>query len=354
MTVELIEDRYNKFFYKPHKYLLGSASMGLYIYLKHKNVFKQNILIPSNICHSIPFTIIYSNNYPIFYDINLESGNACLNSVKNKLLSENIRAILIPNMYGNLCIERESILELAKEQREILIIDDCAASLGADMDYLLYSGDAAIFSFGTNKHLDLGMGGLLASNEKINVKEILGETTSSSQAALYNINIFDDLYKTIFYSRYYYELLPLFNKTIDFFKNNYVYNIEWNNELIDMFDKKLLEVEKNKQLSLDKVEYLNNKIDFNTPYITKYEFNRGSNPWRYNIFINDTNLKEKIISKALAKRILVNKWYKSIEPLFNLPASENANMFGEKILNFNHTKSNWDDLDNIINIINDK
>ena len=116
MITKLIEEKYNTFFYKTNKYLVGSASSAIYIYLKHKQLDNQNILLPSNICHSIPFSIIYSGNKPLFYDVDSLTGNPSLDSIKKILNKNSVAAIIIPNMYGNIFIDRGSLIEFIEDR----------------------------------------------------------------------------------------------------------------------------------------------------------------------------------------------------------------------------------------------
>jgi hypothetical protein len=352
VITKLIEEKYNTFFYKTNKYLVGSASSAIYIYLKHKQLDNQNILLPSNICHSIPFSIIYSGNKPLFYDVDSLTGNPSLDSIKKILNKNSVAAIIIPNMYGNIFIDRGSLIEFI-EDKEIYIIDDCAASLGADMKYLVKSGDAAIFSFGENKHLDLGVGGLLATDENIDIGNITKNIINNYTDSQHKVQLFDNIFKSVFYSEYYYQLMPQLNNIIDFFKDSYVFKYVWNEELIEELDNKLYFLNEAKRISLEKVEYLNQKINFKNSLYSKYEFFTGSNPWRYNILVNDSSLKEKIIILSLEENILISKWYPPIEPLFTSSSShKNSKFFSERILNFNHVKTSWKHLDKIINILN--
>lgn len=351
MISELIGENYNKFFLKTYRYLVGSASTALFVYLKYKEINKSKILIPSNICHSIPLTIKFSGNIPLFYDVDINTGNPDTNSIIETLAYEKVAAILLPNMYGNIYKDREKIIKVLKD-KNILIIDDYAASFGITLDNLHSEGDATIFSFGKNKHIDLGVGGLLATNEKIDIKSIINNINNNYEDSYYKIQLFDSLYKPIFYSKFYYQLLPLLDKVIDFFKDSYVFQFYWNYELVEKLDKELDTFEKNKDISLKKIDYLNHKINFNNTIYSKYEFAKGSNPWRYNIFINDITIKEEIISESLKKNLLISKWYPPIESLFGQLSFHNSICFSNRILNLNHIKSSWEDLDIFINILN--
>ncbi|MFA7084231.1 MAG: DegT/DnrJ/EryC1/StrS family aminotransferase [Arcobacteraceae bacterium] len=351
MLTELTDTRYDKFFYKSYKYLLGSASSALYVYLKYKKLTEQEILVPSNICHSIPLTIVYSKNNPIFYDIEINTGNPNTQSILNILKNQKIAAIILPNMYGNLYTDRKEIIKVLKD-KNILVIDDCAASLGADMDDLKENGDAAIFSFGKNKHLDLGAGGLLATNEVIDIKQQTKNIKNTYEDSLYKIELFDKIYKPIFYSKFYYQLLPLIDKTVDFFQDSYVFQFIWSVNLIEKLNNQLNLLEHTKNISLEKVEYLNNRINFDNMLYTKYEFHYGSNPWRYNILINDLSTKEKIISESIMANLQISKWYAPIEKLFGQPTFQNSVEFSDRILNFNHMHSSYDDINKFIDILN--
>jgi len=351
VKLDMKGETYIDFFYKKNSYFVGSASTALYIYIKHKKLYKEKILIPSNICHSIPLSIVYSGNIPFFYDVNKVTGNPCIDSIKYVVSKDKVAAVVIPNMFGNVLGDRCLIIDFLKFNN-VLIIDDCAASLGADMGYLLTSGDAAIFSFGENKHIDLNVGGVLATNEVVDVLDINKEIKNTYETSQYKVNLFNSIYKPIFYSDYYYQVLPLINKVVDFFNDCYVFRYEWDEDKINELDKELNLLNKNKTLSLKKIKYLDEKINFNSFVYERYEFSSGSNPWRYNILINDVNAKEKLIMRCLNESIAISKWYPPIEPLFGSSPQEGAVEFSKRVVNFNHMNLCWKKLDMIIDILN--
>ena len=79
------------------------------------------------------------------------------------VLTPNTRAIVVVHLYGYVA-DMPAIMELARS-RGILVIEDAAQSIGADIDGIRSGsfGDMAVFSFHSHKNLTtLGEGGMLA------------------------------------------------------------------------------------------------------------------------------------------------------------------------------------------------
>ena len=108
-------------------------------------------------------------------DIDPNSFTISLSSIK-ELINENTKAIVVVHLYGLICPEINEIVKFAKE-KGILVIEDCAQSLGADLNGVKCGafGDLAVFSFHAQKNLTLfGEGGMIATNNIHFYNKILG------------------------------------------------------------------------------------------------------------------------------------------------------------------------------------
>ena len=81
-------------------FFVGRASTAIYLILKTKFKDKE-VILPSNICYSVVYSIIYSGNIPVFVDVEKKTGNTSLKKIHEKI-NKSTAAIIFPYMYGNL------------------------------------------------------------------------------------------------------------------------------------------------------------------------------------------------------------------------------------------------------------
>src|SRR5574344_4621 len=151
---------------KQNHLVVGRGATGIYLILNH-NLKNAEVLVPANICYAAVFPVVYSGNIPKFYDVDVKSGNPLLSCIKDKI-SPKTKAIIVAHMYGNPVTEIKQIAEFCYE-KNILLIEDCASSMGAQYngEMLGSFGDYAIFSTGYSKTLDLGNGGIVLSDHSL-------------------------------------------------------------------------------------------------------------------------------------------------------------------------------------------
>jgi hypothetical protein len=346
-------EKYNQLFFKDNLYLVGSASSALFIYIKHKGIGKKKVLCPSNICYSIPFTIQSSGNYPLFYDVDEKSGNASYESIRAIIeQSVDIAAIVIPHMYGNVVCQRDMIARLCI-QNGILVIDDCAASLGIEdiSGGLKNLSDAILFSFGKNKHIDIGGGGGLATDEYINIEYYENNIVNDRNIASAKISIFDQIFKVILYSDYYYNLLPSLTNYSDFIESQFINKVCWTGEMENALQEELSKLGTLKNRALLLTDELQKNIKYGK-YFDKYEFSQGSHPWRFNILCLSEKVREDIVDMMLEKKLKVSVWYPPIDSLFNQNIKQNSKVFSQRVMNFNFMSATKQDISDFVNILN--
>ncbi len=110
-------------------------------------------------------SIVYNKCRPIFADINPNTFNIDPVSIEQKI-TEKTKAVLIVHLFGQPC-EMGSIMKIC-QKNNLLLIEDCAQSLGAE-----YSGKKAgsfgeisTFSFYATKNITTGEGGMISTNKQ--------------------------------------------------------------------------------------------------------------------------------------------------------------------------------------------
>lgn len=312
------------------------------IYLILKSLFKnKEVIMPSNICYAAIYPVIYSENYPIFVDINPKTGNATYEEILKKV-TDKTAAIIFPYMYGNVSYD---ILKLKKycQKNKIILIEDCASAMGATVDGhdVGTIGDYAIFSTGHAKIIDVGNGGLLLTNQNVDKINDL-----YNKLPLYNEKIEN---RIMLFSKDYRKLRNQKNdeKLKEFFHYNY------EDLFLYKIDSLTINKIKNEIQNLEKeLRLRNRKYNLYLKYLKPsnlYEilcFEKGSTPWRFTILLKNQSQRQKLIDILLSKNLFVSDWYPNTGKFFDNGFYPFSDSMADKILNFSLTESD----NNIIKI----
>lgn len=316
---------------KNHVYV-GRAASAIYLILQAEHIKNKKILYPANICYAAVYPAIYADNYPVFCDVNGEDGNVTYKIVEQYI--NEVAVMVLPHMYGNPIQEIQKIRELCN-RTGIILIEDCASAMGADVhDSLCGSwGDYTIFSTGYSKTLDLGIGGILLTDR--DTREI---EQYNKQLPLWDESIEND---ENFFSRLY--RLIRNNKRQDLSK--YIWQGFYNNlqKLFIYQYPKINEKIENAVLNLDSIvnerreQVLLYQKNIKSCSIWKeYKFHDGAVPWRYCLFVEKEE-KKPLIEYLLKKDIPVSDWYPVVTPIFgqqDINIFECAKNMEDRMINF--------------------
>ena len=121
----------------------------------------DEVIIPSHTFTASAYPYAKKGARIVWADIDPDTRVISAESIA-KVLTPHTKAIVVVHLYGYVA-DMPAIMALAKE-RHILVIEDAAQSIGADVDGVKSGawGDMAIFSFHSHKNLTtLGEGGML-------------------------------------------------------------------------------------------------------------------------------------------------------------------------------------------------
>jgi len=120
--------------------------------------------VPTNICEVIIAAILYADLEPVYVDVDPVIGNVSLSHIESCPLDE-VGVVIAVHHFGS-PLPIADICAWAR-QHNIFVIEDVCNSLGAVADGRPAGtwGDAAIYSFGPGKILDVGEGGVLAARD---------------------------------------------------------------------------------------------------------------------------------------------------------------------------------------------
>lgn len=140
---------------------------GLYALLKCLGINNSEVIMPAYTCVVVSNAIVYSGNTPRFVDISLDNYNMDLDLVE-KAIGDRTRAIIGTSLFGY-PYDADRLKDIIKRSgRDILLIQDCAHSFGAEYKgkLLCDMGDAALFAFSITKPVCSMYGGMITTNSK--------------------------------------------------------------------------------------------------------------------------------------------------------------------------------------------
>ena len=161
------EIEFSNFFNIKYSTAITNASVGLECALKALNIKEgDEVIVPSKSYVSSASCVVNIKAKPIFSDIDLNSQNISLDTIK-KLINKKTKAIICVHLGGYPC-EMKKISKFCKKKK-IKIIEDCSQAHGAKFgnNYVGSFGDIAVWSFCNDKIIStLGEGGMISTNNK--------------------------------------------------------------------------------------------------------------------------------------------------------------------------------------------
>ena len=126
----------------------------------------DEVIVPSHTFTASAYPYAKKGAKLVWADIDLATRVVTADTIE-AVLTPNTRAIVVVHLYGYVA-DMPAIMELARS-RGILVIEDAAQSIGADVGGIRSGsfGDMAVFSFHSHKNLTtLGEGGMLAVRDE--------------------------------------------------------------------------------------------------------------------------------------------------------------------------------------------
>lgn len=299
-----------KNFGKKNIFITGRATTGLYLIFLKEKIRDKKVLFPANICYAPVFAAVFAGNRPVFVDI-ADWANTSLNKIK-ACIDDNVACIVLPHMYGKVVKEIEDIADFC-EERGILLVEDCASALGATYDGKPVGsfGKYSIFSFGYSKIIDVGLGGIIASDEDLSCFEELQKDfplwTKDKEDSL---GMFSKLYRVMRNSKDNSLLHKIYKSLPNYMNDYFIYQISGNEKQRVIDSITTIEYEKERRWVI--YDNLKNRIKNKTFEICNYE--KGDIPWRFSFLYKGS--KEKFVSLMLEKSVPISDWYPFIGTMF--------------------------------------
>lgn len=279
----------------------GSAALDVAFNLYQ---FKKSdeVIIPSFTIISCLSAVIRSGAKPVFCDVDPITWNMTLENVK-AVISKNTKAVLMVHTYG-LTADAKKIQNFCKKNN-LILIEDAAEAHGQTESGLKCGsfGQVSTMSFYANKHITTGEGGAILTNskDKYNLANQIINLDFNNSSRFKHKNFYWNYRLSGIQASLGISQLKKLEKTI---KNKVVQGTYYNLLLEDHKDKVSVQ------------PMIKN--------MTKNHF------WVFGILLNKKNIRDKVMSKLLDKKIETRPFF---WPLHLQPALENK--YKSKVKNLN-------------------
>lgn len=127
----------------------------------------DEVILPGYTCVVVPNAFSYAGVKTVYSDIELDTYGLDVSQIENKITNKT-KAILIQHLYGLVCRDYESILNLATHHG-LKVIEDCAHSTGAEYKGRKVGnlGDVAFYSSEQSKIFNTIQGGMAVTNNDL-------------------------------------------------------------------------------------------------------------------------------------------------------------------------------------------
>ena len=125
----------------------------------------DEVIVPGYTCVVVPNAFHFAGIKTVYCDIELNSYGLDATQIENKITPKT-RAILLHHLYGLVCKDYETILDIAKSYN-LKVIEDCAQATGAEFKGLKVGnrGDIAFYSSEQSKVFNTIQGGMAITND---------------------------------------------------------------------------------------------------------------------------------------------------------------------------------------------
>ena len=122
----------------------------------------DEVIVPAMTHTATAHAVSYTGATPIFVDSEKATGNVCLDAVTSAI-TERTKAIAVVHYLG-LPVDMKRLMRIA-EKHDLFVLEDCALSLGAQLDgiHVGLQGDVGVFSFYPIKHMTTAEGGMVVT-----------------------------------------------------------------------------------------------------------------------------------------------------------------------------------------------
>jgi perosamine synthetase len=167
----------------------GRAALAAILMALKKEDDRDEVIIPSYTCFSVPAAIVRAGLKINLCDIRLETLDFNYEQLE-ECITEKTLALIPCHLFGLVC-DMNRVIEIAKS-RKVWVIEDAAQAMGAKLNgkYVGTIGDVGFFSLGRGKPMTTMGGGIIVtdnSNLAYGISSQIGSFTQNSKLKTQNL-----------------------------------------------------------------------------------------------------------------------------------------------------------------------
>ena len=298
----------------------GRGGTAVYLLLKHKGPGGR-LLAPANLCYAALYPALYAGWSVVFCDVAPATGNLTLPILQKALDRHRPDGVILPHMYGQPIRGMAEMVKLCRS-RGVFTIEDCASAMGADSpEYPVgKTGDYTLYSTGYAKIVEVGYGGILASEtDPLDwVPPLEEELPLCGPAVEKTETLFSRLYRVLrnegegALEKAVYRALPEGARGMFLFRLTGAQKAEIAKAL-----EGLAEEVRRRRACLADCEKALEEAGTLVPRgpLRLYPYEPGAVPWRLSVFV-PAAWRRRLIDACLEEGLPVSDWYPRITPLF--------------------------------------
>ncbi|MCX6721722.1 MAG: DegT/DnrJ/EryC1/StrS family aminotransferase [Candidatus Staskawiczbacteria bacterium] len=206
-AVEELENKFKKYLGVKYAFSFNSGRSSFFAILKSLNLPDgSEVASQAFTCNAVPNPVLWADLKPCYIDCNKDDFNMDADDLKAKITVKT-RVVVVQHTFGLPC-DMDKIRAVCSEYPGIVLIEDCAHSLGAEFkgEKVGAHNKAAFFSFSRDKIISSVYGGMATTNDPILGKKLEELQKEFGQPS--NFWIFQQLLHPILLS---YIILPIYN-----------------------------------------------------------------------------------------------------------------------------------------------
>ena len=306
--------RLKNYFPDSQIFLFFSARAGLYHLLKSQNFPKDSkVLVQAFTCEAVILPVLANDLLPQYVDTETKSFSMNLKDLEKKYTADS-RALILQHTFGMTPIERERILEFAKNKK-LFVIEDLAQGFDLNLFKTMKQSSnlAILLSFGRSKMFSsVWGGGVVTTNPKATeMFSGLGKSINlPSYMSIFNILLYKPMAYLVKKTYAIYigialhkslNLLGIFTKEITRRERGGEFDQDLNKAYPNALAKLLL-------VQINKIERVNNiRSSICTKYSRTFKHNYGNVPLiRYPILVDK---RKSLLKAAVQKKIYLGTWH---------------------------------------------